>query len=152
MCTGMMLMTKLSRAIYVQADPEYGDVTGRLSASHENFADYPVALPDESWPLRNVLDAELARQALQPHVITSSNSVEFLRTMLDQQLGVGFQTIIGMEHKLERGELVLVPLISGQAVVQVFSICVRDDQPQTAPFRRAIELLCQRLEEYKHNE
>ena len=40
MCTGMMLMTKLSRAIYVQADPEYGDVADRLAGDKP----YPITL------------------------------------------------------------------------------------------------------------
>ena len=46
MCTGMMLMSKLSRAVYVQADPEYGEVAQRLAAGSEtaSYPPYPVGL------------------------------------------------------------------------------------------------------------
>jgi len=45
MCTGMMLMNRLSRAVYVQADPDYGKVMERLNAaSTAGWPPYPVSL------------------------------------------------------------------------------------------------------------
>ena len=44
MCTGMMTMTRLWRAVYVQSDPGYGDVMDRLQhqgEDHGGRAPYP---------------------------------------------------------------------------------------------------------------
>lgn len=38
-------------------------------------------------------DREIEQANLSLNIITSSNSVEFLKTMIDQQLGIGFQTM-----------------------------------------------------------
>lgn len=47
MCAGMMLMTQLSRAVYVQSDPDYGHVAARLAAGNGgegSLPPYPVTL------------------------------------------------------------------------------------------------------------
>ena len=109
---------------------------------------YPIVLPDQSWPLRTRLDREIERADLPLHIITSSNSVEFLKTMVDQQLGIGFQTIVGIEAQVERGELRHIPLVTTEPVSQAFALCMCTDRPRTAPLDRLTELLLARLADY----
>ena len=82
------------------------------------------------------------------NIITSSNSVEFLKTMIDQQLGIGFQTIVGLEVQVERGELLHVPLVTTGDVNQEFALCRRSGDVTTAALDRLIVLLRQRLADY----
>lgn len=118
--------------------------------SLDDCARYPIILPGQSWPLRGLLDREISQAGLEPNVITSSNSVEFLRAMLDQEFVVGFQTIVGIEGNVEKGELVHVPLCNPEPVTQAFAICVRAERADSAPLQRLLELLRQRLGDYAH--
>jgi DNA-binding transcriptional LysR family regulator len=83
-----------------------------------------------------------------PSVISTSNSVEFLRSMIDRQLGVGFQTAMGIEASLKRGLLVQVPLQDTEPVRQRLSLCVSSGILHSAAFRMLLTLLETRLSGY----
>lgn len=121
----------------------------RRRLSLAECAPYPLILPDESWPLRRLLDEEIEALDLPLKIVTSSNSEEFLRTMFDHQLGIGFQTVMGIEAPLETGELVFVPLGNGAPMEQVFAVCVRRDRRRDAPMQQLVESLGRRLAEYQ---
>ena len=110
-------------------------------------AAYPLILPDRSWPLRRLLDETLARHDIDSSVVTTSNSVEFLRSMINQRLGVGFQTAMGLERRLALGELVLVPLREKEALRQRLSLCTRVGTRSEA-LAHLLTLLERRLEAY----
>jgi tRNA(Arg) A34 adenosine deaminase TadA len=62
MCTGMMTMTRLWRAVYVQADPDYGGVMERLhhqGQDHGGHEPYPKHFPmiQVSLPEASALDS-----------------------------------------------------------------------------------------------
>jgi len=119
---------------------------GRVSLAE--CAPYPLILPDESWPLRRLLDKEIARLDAPLNILTSSNSEEFLRTMFDHHLGIGFQTVMGIETMLEKGELVFVPLDGDAAMRQVFAVCIRRNRRRDDVIQRLTDSLAKRLGEY----
>lgn len=123
-------------------------LAGRTQLSLADCAPYPIVLPDRSWPLRMLLDQQIAQADLAFNIVTSSNSVEFLKTMVDQQLGIGFQTIVGLEVQVERGELIHVPLVTSSNVNQEFALCRRSGDVTNPAFDRLIVLLRQRLADY----
>jgi DNA-binding transcriptional LysR family regulator len=110
--------------------------------------DYPIVLPDRSWPLRERLDQAIRASGLALNIITSSNSVEFLKAMVDQQLGIGFQTIVGIEAQVEQGELILIPLIDTRPVQQTFALCVRATRTESPVMQCILRLLEERLKKY----
>lgn len=119
----------------------------RTQVSLSHCAPYPVILPDQSWPLRDLLDREITKIGLELNIITSFNSVEFLRSMLDQQqLGIGFQTIVGIEAKVERGHWVHIARRNPEPIAQKFAIRVPTGHVASVPIQRVLELLCLRLE------
>lgn len=69
MCTGMMLMTRLSRAVFVQSDPDYGRVTERLTSAG-TLPPYPVTLDirQADMPEARLLDEQYRRLG-QPNAI-----------------------------------------------------------------------------------
>jgi len=122
-------------------------LAGRHVVSVSDCKAYPLILPDRSWPLRALLDEMLAGHGAEATVVTTSNSVEFLRSMINQQLGVGFQTPMGLERRLASGELILIPLRKEEAVRQRLCIRVRADE-HAAPLERLLTLLQDRLQTY----
>ncbi len=123
-------------------------LAGRVRLSLVDCSSYPIVLPDLSWPLRARLDREIEQAGLALNIITSSNSVEFLKAMVDQQLGIGFQTIIGIEAQVEKGEFMHVPLVTTAPISQTFALCRRAGRTRTSAFDRLIALLQQRLADY----
>lgn len=111
-------------------------------------APYPLILPDESWPLRRLLDREIEKLETPLNIVTSSNSEEFLRTMFDHHLGIGFQTVMGIEPQLDKGELVFVPLGDGSRMRQTFAVCIRKGRRRDDAIQRLTESLARRLTEY----
>mgnify|MGYP000132217106 CR=1 FL=1 len=122
-------------------------LASRRTVSASDCAAYPLVLPDRSWPLRALLDGMLAGHGTESTVVTSSNSVEFLRSMINQQLGVGFQTPMGLERRLASGELVLVPLREQDAIRQRLCIRVRAGE-RAEPLERLLVLLQARVAAY----
>lgn len=118
-------------------------------ASLSECAPYPLILPDESWPLRRLLDREIDRLDMPLNIVTSSNSEEFLRSMFDSHLGIGFQTVMGIEAQLDKGELVFVPLVDASPMQQVFAVCVRKSRRRGVPAQQLMDSLARRLGEYE---
>jgi len=111
-------------------------------------APYPLVLPDESWPLRRLLDPHIEQLDMPLHIVTSSNSEEFLRTMFDHHLGIGFQTVMGIEPQLDRGELVFVPLGGDNGMRQIFAICIAGHRRRDGVVEQLAGALARRLAEY----
>ncbi len=110
---------------------------------------FALILPDASWPLRRRLDRMIETLEAPPSIVSTSNSVEFLRTMIDRRLGVGFQTAMGLEAHLRAGSLVHVPLHhDGAPVHQRLSLCVRSGAVRGVPFETLLALLGSRLDDY----
>ena len=111
-------------------------------------AEYPLILPDRSWPLRQLLDREIRDAALSPQIKTSSNSVEFLRSMLDLHLGIGFQTAVGIEAEIEKELLMHIGLRNPDPITQVLAVCARDDDDEWPPLMHALAELSAELDQY----
>ena len=111
-------------------------------------AAFPLILPDESWPLRHRLDRMILALGAPPSVISTSNSVEFLRTMIDRRLGVGFQTAMGLEGSLRPGLLLQIPLHDPEPVRQRLSVCLSAGTTRSEPFETLLALLEERLSGY----
>ncbi len=123
-------------------------LSGLERVSLAECAEYPLLLPDRSWPLRQRLDQEIRKADLQPQVKTSSNSVEFLRSMLDLEVGIGFQTAVGIETEIEQKLLLHVPLYNPDLITQTLAVCVRAGQEDWEPMQHVLGLLAAKLEEY----
>ena len=68
--------------------------------------------------------------------------------MVDQDLGLGFQTVIGIESQVDQGALVHIPLTAPQPVLQKFMLCTRANSAPSIVIDRVLSLLISRLEDY----
>lgn len=119
------------------------------SVTLEQCNAYPLILPDHSWPLRDQLDQLLAVAECKTNVVTSSNSVAFIRRMLASELCVGFQTVVGIERQVNDSAFFTIPLTAGgQQITQLFTLCMRKDVKTTQPLSALIDLLKIRFQLY----
>lgn len=129
--------------------PRSHPLSTQRSVEMAQCAEYPLILPDHSWPLRGRLDEMLSRNDLIPSVQSSSNSVEFLRSMLGQPKVVGFQTPVGAERLLQSGDLQFVTLVDqGEPVTQTLCLCIRDDEYNSAETMELANALSDHLTHY----
>lgn len=120
------------------------------TVSLDDCINFPLILPDDSWPLKDILSQELAKTSgVSDVVTTTSNSMEFLRSMIGKESRIGFQTIIGLEESIRGGTLIHIPLVSqNHSFTQTFSVCVSRNREMTAVNKSILDLLCQRLDRY----
>ena len=125
-------------------------LSNKETVTLEDCIDYPLILPDESWPLHDILNRELASLSPTHNVVaTTSNSMEFLRSMLGKESRIGFQTIIGLEEPIRSGDLFHIPLINhNHSFTQQFVICINRNQETSAISESILHLLSQRLDRY----
>ncbi|MEZ5448352.1 MAG: LysR family transcriptional regulator, partial [Thiolinea sp.] len=95
---GIRLIRQISLPVGAVMAPDHPLARqGKAALTMQECAEYTLILPDESWPLRDQLNQELAGTAIDLDSVTTSNSMEFLRAMLTENKVVGFQTVIGLE-------------------------------------------------------
>lgn len=124
-------------------------LASRQSVSLEQCLEFLLILPDHSWPLRDQLDLLLVGVSLQPNVVTSSNSIAFIRRMPASEHCVGFQTIVGIERQVNQGTFVTIPLIAGgDWVTQEYTLCMHKDHKSGQPLKTLVKFLKSRFQEY----
>ncbi len=124
-------------------------LAGKKAITIDQCADYPLILPDDSWPLRDKLDKLLAQNTFRPNIVTSSNSVAFIRRMLASELCVGFQTVVGIERQVNEGAFVTIPLKMGnENITQNYALCQHKKNKPSEPLKVLIKLLQARFKEY----
>lgn len=143
--TQILMTRRLPVGAIVSPDHPFAD---RTQLHFKDCTEYPLILPDQSWPLRRVLDDRLQALSIVPSVLTTSNSVEFLHNMINQQLGIGFQTAVGIERRLLAGELIMIPLHDPEPLYQRLSLCISANHRTSEVFQFLLSLLQERLSSY----
>jgi len=72
---------------------------------------YPVALGNQTFGSRHLIDAIVARSSISLKVVLEASTVQSLKEFTRQTDAVSFQYQIGMRREVQRGELVAIPLI-----------------------------------------
>ena len=81
------------------------------------FADclqYPIILPSKGLSLRTALDRLLAHSEIEPSVFAEVSTLHMMRRLTARELGLCFQTRIGLNDPLDHSELRFVPLTDEQ--------------------------------------
>ena len=109
-------------------------------------AAYEVVMLHDRWLLDAVMATEFAESGarLSPRVV--SNSIEFMRRIITQGLGIGFFTPIGFLDEIRRGELVHVRLAErGLANSRIGIVVPADGRPPSLAARLAVDHISDRL-------
>ena len=68
--------------------------------------------------------------------------------MLDLEVGIGFQTAVGIETEIEQQLLLHIPLYNPDLITQTLAICVRAGREDWEPLQHVLGLFAAKLEEY----
>lgn len=72
---------------------------------------YPVALGNQTFGSRHLIDAIVARSSIRLKVVLEASTVQSLKEFTRQTDVVSFQYQIGVRREVQRGELVAIPLV-----------------------------------------
>ena len=109
---------------------------------------FPVILPEKSWPLRHQLDRLFEQMSLTPNVVMECGSTEILQSMISAKIGVGFHTIMGIERCVDTNELHFIPLLAPKRKFQQITLCIHPEKPVSSVLQSMIDLLIKDLQIY----
>jgi DNA-binding transcriptional LysR family regulator len=100
-----------------------------------------IAVPDQSFGVRHLINAEYAAAGLELHPTVVTNSIEMLRAFARSGLGCTFLTPLSVEHEKRGDGLVLVPIESANLRAAHVDICVRLDRTLPAAVAKMLDVL-----------
>lgn len=106
-----------------------------------DLAGFSLAVPDASFGIRHLIDAEYraAKLELRPTVVT--NSIEMLRSLARSGSACSFLTPLSVRHDSRQGNLVLIPIDSPELNAAHVDICVRADRTLPVAVSKLLEFL-----------
>ena len=123
-------------------------LAARRSLTFTDCAAYPVVMLYDRWLLDLIMATEFAEsgEKLVPRLV--SNSIDFMRQIIERGLGIGFFTPIGFIDEIERGELVHVALAEPLLADSAIAILVPRGREPTLPARIAMDAIRRDLAEF----
>jgi DNA-binding transcriptional LysR family regulator len=120
-------------------------LASRASLTFTECADHPVVMLYDRWLIDLIMATEFAGSGsrLVPRIV--SNSIDFMRQVIDRGLGIGFFTPIGFIDEIERGELVHVALAEPLLADSAIAILTPRGREPTLPARVTLDLVRRRL-------
>jgi DNA-binding transcriptional LysR family regulator len=109
--------------------------------------DHPLIIPDESISLRAVIDQIWAKNCgAAPRAVAVSDSINSIKSMVRNGLGVGILTPIEAKSELASGQLVFVPLAGPHIPLSVLSIISGSGRTLSVPASLMLQQLGKAME------
>ena len=106
---GLAVMADIAQPLCALLRPDH-PLAGRKIVRFDDCLRYPLALGDESFGSRRLIDPLLDRSAGKAEIVFVSNSVESLKAATRRTGAISFQFEAGTRRDAFRGELVARPL------------------------------------------
>jgi DNA-binding transcriptional LysR family regulator len=143
---GVDATTSFATSIGAVMRPDH-PLAARKTLTFTDCARYPIVMLHDRWLLDLIMATEFAEsgELLSPRII--SNSIDFMRQIVERGLGIGFFTPIGFIDEIERGELVHVTLSEPLLAESAIAILAPRGREPTLPARIAMETVRKGLAE-----
>lgn len=105
----LRVVSAIPQPLCVMLRPDH-PLAGRATLRLADCQKYPVALGDESFGSRRLLDEALARARMTLNVVLEASSVQPLKEFTLQTGALSFQYQVGTLNEVRRGTLVSIPL------------------------------------------
>jgi DNA-binding transcriptional LysR family regulator len=117
------------------------ELAGRKQIRLTDLSGVSVAVPDQTFGIRHLVEAEYeaAGIVLRPSLVT--NSIEMLRMFARSGLGCTFLTPMSTEHDMSRDGLVLLPIESANLQGAHVDVCVRADRTLPAAVVKMLDVM-----------
>lgn len=117
-------------------------LAGRSSLSLAEICSQRLALPIPSFGLRQLFDAAVARQGLNPNVIISSNNLQLTRNLAVSSQALSIGPALAASGEIQRGSLVAVPIEDEDFALAAACICIHRDRRLSDAAHAFLKSLC----------
>ena len=142
----LRVITRLPQPLCAMVRPDH-PLAGRTRLRLADCQKYPVALGDQSFGSRRLLDAVMARSRLSLRPLVEASTVQLLKEFTRQTGAISFQFQIGTLQEARRGEFVSIPLSDPALGRSELVLAVREGRRLPIATMSFIELLVSRLAE-----
>lgn len=142
----LRVITRLPQPLCAMVRPDH-PLAGRTRLRLADCQKYPVALGDQSFGSRRLLDAVMARSRLSLRPLVEASTVQLLKEFTRQTGAISFQFQIGTLQEARRGEFVSIPLSDPALGRSELVLAVREGRRLPIATLSFIELLVSRLAE-----
>ncbi|WP_096175148.1 LysR family transcriptional regulator [Cohaesibacter sp. ES.047] len=94
--------------------PKAHPLTRQSACSFEDCLQYPIILPSKGLSLRTAIDKLLSDTSTEPSIFAEVSTLHMMRRLTARNLGLCFQTRIGLTDTMDQSELVFIPLTDEQ--------------------------------------
>ncbi len=122
----------------VTPEHHYAD---RKALSLEEICKEPLALPDQSFGLRQSFERTVTRRKIVPKVILTTNSLELTITMAATGQFIAFKPALTVVSELTSGRLRAIPVTDPEFALAKSSISVHRDRPLSHAAQEFLKLL-----------
>jgi DNA-binding transcriptional LysR family regulator len=121
---------------------------GRESLSLAELCTEQLALPVQSFGLRQVFDRVIASRGYDPRVLVTTNSLELTKTLAATGNAIAFMPALTVVRELEAGSLIAIPISDREFKTSRASVSIHRDRPLShaaADFLKALVAQIQSL-------
>lgn len=108
---------------------------------------YPLALPDQSFGLRQMIDVAFRERRLSSAVWLNTNSLELTKTMAITGRAISFMPAVSVLSEVARDRLRSIPLMASEWTESCTSICVHRDRDLPFAAREFLKTVTRKLDE-----
>ena len=120
-------LAEIADPIVVASHPEAG--FGRTTAlGIGDLGDVPLALPDETFGLRHLVEDVAAASGIELKPALVTNSIESLRAFARTGMGVSIITTLSVGRDVAAGQLAVTPMKERELRMACVKVCVRKDR------------------------
>ncbi|MGC6369564.1 LysR family transcriptional regulator [Pseudomonas sp. K2I15] len=127
-------------------------LAGETSVSYARCCEHGVIQAKSELSVHHLIAPLHKRSAAANKPLLHSNSMELARQLARQQLGIAFQTRIGVEVDLARGELLHIPLSDQGGIFSDLGLYARKDRDLPIAVQAMAHLLSEEISLREHQE
>jgi DNA-binding transcriptional LysR family regulator len=111
----------------------------------KDIMNYPLALPDPTFGLRQAIDRAISRLDLKPPIFLNTDSLELMKNMAITGRAMAFMPAVMVAGEIARGTLRAIPIVDVEFESARTSICVHRDRELPFAAREFQKFLAEKL-------
>lgn len=120
-------------------------LAGESSLLLKDIMNYPLALPDPTFGLRQAIDRAISRLNLKPPIFLNTDSLELIKNMAITGRAVAFMPAVMVAGEIAQGTLRAIPIADIEFESARTSICVHRDRQLPFAAREFQKFLAEKL-------
>lgn len=120
-------------------------LAGRSKVSLSACFDYPVIMPMGALSIGQLLAPAMTRLSRNVQPIIRSSSVDLMHELAERNIGIAFQTRVGIERHILEGRLVHVPIDAGGPIWSDLGVYVRSGRALPATLDLTLHIIADEL-------